>query len=602
MGAVLRPVCRVDSLRLMARFLAFLRAQLFCVIFAAVVGAGAEESADASGVRADAEFWGVFTQTTGVRDLDVEYGEIRTILEKNPHISGIVIRVRWSQLNPAEGEFVFDKLERLIALIADHRCKVVLSVFPGAGTPKWVFEKGTPRFTEINRNRGFFQFGQEMNCPVPWDPTYMAAWERMVAELGRRYDRDARVFAVGVFGHNYREIEMYMPNGEATMKRWVEEFGWTPAKVEANWKHWIDFFGEQFPTQRFVLVLSDLYRDPETNKVRDELARYAAAKFPGRVIAEHHGLHGNVDQRENPNVRAMFAAKEDLLGTGVELVASYYDNPEGNRYGPGSIEMNILNTKYLPRLRIIHIWERDAANPEFSRLLLAAHEKYAALSADEMRTLLQSDGRYVTMAKPMREFDEQTKVIREKYKGDSKTMLSELNRLNREWAKSIGQEKLLEKSQQDDQRLFAKYYPPGVMTRYFGLVADVGGGGQARYFDMAAWQQAMHVSENEVTLSFFVDRKRYKGVVPTSLTVQLRTRGKSDKEEYGLSEGQNLPGTFRAQLATSKNADGVYSTKFAVPAAAKDAYLVQIDAEIEPGWVARAVVNLKNIELPAATK
>lgn len=216
-------------------------------------------------------------------------------------------------------------------------------------------------------------------------------------------------------------------------------------------------------------------------------------------------------------------------------------------------------------------------------------------------TSLAVDAESLTRA--TRLYEEKAKAARESYAGDDKKILSELARLQREYAKAIGQEKLLEELKKDSQRLYGKYYPPGVMTRHFGLVADVGGGGRVRYFDMAAWQQAIHVSGNEVILSFFLDRKRYKGVVPTSLTVQLRTRGKSDEEEYELSEGQSPPGTFRAKLATSKDPDGVFSTRFTVPAATKDSYLVQIDAEIEPGWVARAMVNLKNLEFPAeATK
>lgn len=358
---------------------------LLCLASATASDTGAKHS----------EFLGIFTQTTGVRSLEVEYEEIKTILEHNPHIGGIVVRVRWSQLNPAEGTYSFGPLDRLIELISKHGKKIVLSVFPGAGTPGWVFAKGTPRFTEINRNKGFFQYGQEMNCPVPWDPHYMSAWEKMLAETARRYDGDPRIYAVGLFGHNYREIEMYMPAGDANMKRWVGEFGWSPQKVEQNWKHWIDFYGEQFRTLRFVLVLSDLYRDPGTNRVRDEIVRYAAEKYPSRVIAEHHGLHGNVDQRENPNVRAMQAAGAGLLGGGVEFVASFYDNPASNRYTVGGIEMNMLNAKYVPRLLIIHIWERDAANPDFSLRLLDAHRQFEGMTPDEMRAHLQREGLYV---------------------------------------------------------------------------------------------------------------------------------------------------------------------------------------------------------------
>ncbi|NNE54347.1 MAG: beta-galactosidase [Sulfitobacter sp.] len=98
----------------------------------------------------------------------------------------------WSRLEPKEGLFEFDWLDRAIATLADAGLKVVLGT-PSATPPRWMVEK-YPKMLAIDDQGRPRMFGSRRHyCHS--HAGYCDAAAVMARRLGKRYGRDGRIAA-----------------------------------------------------------------------------------------------------------------------------------------------------------------------------------------------------------------------------------------------------------------------------------------------------------------------------------------------------------------------------------------------------------------------
>jgi hypothetical protein len=120
----------------------------------------------------------------------------------DPETSVGYSRLEWSEVEPKEGKFDWNKIDNLIAECAKNGRKAafgVMNVSTGDGdeyvTPKWVFDDGaaslaipdtsTPTGTQI--------------IPKRWDdPIFLRKMQNFIAALGRRYDGNPHIQFVDI--------------------------------------------------------------------------------------------------------------------------------------------------------------------------------------------------------------------------------------------------------------------------------------------------------------------------------------------------------------------------------------------------------------------
>jgi hypothetical protein len=192
----------------------------------------------------------------------------------SPVFSGIVIRQRWSAMNPALNVYNWTFLDQQVLRARRLGKKYILSIYTGNNAPLWL---GVPLYK---------------TAPLPWDEKMLNSHGRMVAALGQRYGGDASLVGVELGGPTRGpsgSLEMHLADGL------VRQSGYSPQKVALAWMRCIDQYGGAF---RNCALISDGGVAPGgrdasiTQAVFDHLAR----SYPAQANFSHCALKANTEE------------------------------------------------------------------------------------------------------------------------------------------------------------------------------------------------------------------------------------------------------------------------------------------------------------------
>lgn len=173
--------------------------------------------------------------------------------------------------------------------------------------------------------------------------------------------------------------------------------------------------------------------------------------------------------------------------------------------------------------------------------------------------------------------------INEGYKNDIPKLIEEGNRFAREVSYATGHGEQFDQR----QRLLKKYGPLATSMEILP-----GNGSPGKIVDFTAWTISTRKEGARTVVSFALDQSRYAGAAPTQVRVQLRRKGATPEEEAKLARGVDAADSFRVFLAVVPAGDGKFATALTVPVTEAGPYVLQISADIEPGWGVEAVFPL----------
>jgi len=345
-------------------------------------------------------FLGIFTPTQISISIEDQPGSIESIIKQSHQLKGMTIRVAWDEIEPEDGRYKWEEMDRMIATVRSHGLMMSLEMLAGWRTPKWVYRAGAQIFetnpkssgSEPSELRGFW--GRMDQCPVPWDEMYKRYWRRFVSKAAERYGSEPFV-CVNIHGFNH-VLEMHMPRS-FQMPPSAEDFerfqrlGGTAARAEKEWAEWIDFYAEQFPKQRLCLVMSPILqqaKDPSTDDLMTRIASYALGKHPGRIVLMTHTLSGKKDQKDAMAVKVCVAHPE--VPNIQESVGTF-----GKKGGHpmGSVEMYIYNMRQLSPvfIRVAHL---DLENKELMDRIATEYERACKMTLTDYQKDLEKRGLY----------------------------------------------------------------------------------------------------------------------------------------------------------------------------------------------------------------
>ena len=148
---------------------------------------------------------------------------------RNPCVAGTQLSYCWSELEPSEGQYRWDIIEKDMETWAQNGKKCWLEVSTAfrwsqsgqLGVPAWVYQKGVPKI----------QAAGSAPYPVYWNPLYLELWGKFVREFARKFDGDPRVEWVAVGGHTTgTEPRLSSKENDLVMDQWekVGFDGFTP--------------------------------------------------------------------------------------------------------------------------------------------------------------------------------------------------------------------------------------------------------------------------------------------------------------------------------------------------------------------------------------
>ena len=228
----------------------------------------------------------------------------------------------WSTLEPREGEYHFDALERAVAAARRHHLAVVVAT-PTAAPPAWLTTAYPQTLLTLRDGRRAEHGAREQ---FNWsDPTYRRLVADLVTRLADHFGHDPAVIAWQI-DNEYQE-ESYDPATRVQFQDWLKARYGTLDTLNARWTtaYWSQTYQDwrqiPFPTERganpgLMLAWKEFITDTWRSYQRNQLDILRARVDPRQKITtnflgehdrfDHYRVFGDLD----------FASWDEYVGTG----------------------------------------------------------------------------------------------------------------------------------------------------------------------------------------------------------------------------------------------------------------------------------------------
>jgi acetyl esterase/lipase/predicted alpha/beta-hydrolase family hydrolase len=119
---------------------------------------------------------------------------------QNPHITGALFTIYWSDIEKREGTYDWESLDRRIAMWTDAGKKVALRIMwsSSGNWPEPAAKHPTPQFVLDAGAVTVHSESSKTDIPLAWDPIYRKQAERFLKEVARKFDGSPHVLFIDI--------------------------------------------------------------------------------------------------------------------------------------------------------------------------------------------------------------------------------------------------------------------------------------------------------------------------------------------------------------------------------------------------------------------
>jgi len=253
-------------------------------------------------------------------------------------VNGGLIRVKWSDIEPTEGDYDFSSIEVLRQKIKTRGLKWSLGILAGGDSPLWLTESLKVDYFDITRIDNTVK-----RIPKIWDPKVNERLKLLAEALSKEYELDEDLLLVYVPQMTVNGIEGHF-NGVTTVQ--LLDVGLTADNWVTAVKETAYIFAQAFREKAIAVEVHDIMNDTSIpNKIMTELwndptldNRVGAAiwwisgktsyqpnlvdaliDFPGDIYAQAIGRSDQVSRFENNDYTTIFKQAETMGIRYIEL-------------------------------------------------------------------------------------------------------------------------------------------------------------------------------------------------------------------------------------------------------------------------------------------
>lgn len=196
----------------------------------------------------------------------------------DPNIKGVLLRTRWSSVEPALGVFDWSYFDAGIALCRSHNKSAQLQISCGLLAPIWVYTNGAIIWYPTS--------GGQMPCP--WCAVMQSSISELITAFGVRYDSNPTVASVTMWAGG-KTIECFFAQTQDEIDA-LEVAGGPSVWAKAS-KNIIRMFATAFPTTQLYLACGHACSDCDATMTK--VARWARAAYKRRIGLQSNALSAN---------------------------------------------------------------------------------------------------------------------------------------------------------------------------------------------------------------------------------------------------------------------------------------------------------------------
>ena len=248
---------------------------------------------------------------------------------KDPMVYGVSWRFRWKFIEPHEGQYNWEPLDKALQLTSKAGKQVILHIIAGMHTPPWVYQAGV-KALDFNSSDLFYadfyqQFQKNLRMPVPWDEVYLAKFEGFVEALGKRYNRNPSIYGIVMSGGG-RIDEMNLP---MAYEKW-RQAGYSDDKLITSWKRIITAYQRALPDTPTILSINEPLGRGHSNILKP-IVSYILSTYPQKVYLQQNGLKADLPSDYLIRQIIREASAKTIVGYQMLGGKGFYDKETGDR-------------------------------------------------------------------------------------------------------------------------------------------------------------------------------------------------------------------------------------------------------------------------------
>lgn len=202
-------------------------------------------------------------------------------------IYGLSWRFKWMTIEPEEGRYQWEFIDKAIELSSKAGKQSMLRVTAGINTPEWVYRAGARPFDFSNSDLSHPEaFGKDLRMSIPWDEVYLTKWEAFIRAFGKRYNGNPNIYSIQMTGGGHIG-EMNLPK---VYEKW-QQVGYSDEKLIVSWKRIIDAYQKSFPDIPTNLAINEPLG--KRSKVLEHVVSYVLATYPRKVYLQQNALRAD---------------------------------------------------------------------------------------------------------------------------------------------------------------------------------------------------------------------------------------------------------------------------------------------------------------------
>jgi hypothetical protein len=300
----------------------------------------------------------------------------------NPNVAGLTFRTSWADVEPAEGNFVWAKLDTVFDNAEKNSKWVELVLIPGFGTPAWALQRVQTATFSVKYGPGK---GEQLSLPLPWDQTYLNRWFAFLKAISVRYQNRPSFIKIAADGPTSVTAEMSLPNEPADLCTWVK-VGYTSDRLIGAWQQVLANYAQIFPRQSFSLAL---YPPPpivtttrceqgnligtvhsESQRVRAAIVGLGVDNYPKQFVLQTNGLTAAKEDPSNSGGYDLVKSYSGQVVIGFQLTTSAMAHPVNMGDPDGATALQKSLQKGLDaHVQFLEVYEPDVLSPAAQSVL-----------------------------------------------------------------------------------------------------------------------------------------------------------------------------------------------------------------------------------------
>lgn len=288
-------------------------------------------------------------------------------LVSHPAIDGIVYYTGLIRVAPAEGQFDWSSIDKVLATARAAGKPVKLCIAGGRWIPEWIYTKGAKKFEWSHTTQWVDAGTSKAVAPEPWDPIYLGAMKAAAQSAGQRYANDPTLVEVQITGPalaNGLEMNLNITPEQA------KAMGFTPERLATAWKSMVDAYADAFPTKKLSLALHNMVAGERREDIAREVRDYAFQRVGNRLeLLVCYATHADWFKAGNAAVDIWAEAngKINLESQLIDIYSAKKQSPD--------LVATAMRQSYALGGRTMELFSADLLNDTYLNAVAAAREE-----------------------------------------------------------------------------------------------------------------------------------------------------------------------------------------------------------------------------------